>query len=104
MAVVRALLLSFFALFFAGCAQQVIAHQQTERDANKMVKILKDQGITWRNAIDGSTSGPLATKWNVQGWPTIYVIDATGKIRFKNVRDEEMEKAVMELLAEAKKR
>lgn len=45
MAVVRALLLSFFALFFAGCAQQVIAHQQTERDANKMVKILKDQGI-----------------------------------------------------------
>jgi hypothetical protein len=26
-------------------------------------KILADNGITWRNAIDGDTSGPWATKW-----------------------------------------
>ena len=33
------------AFLAVGCAQEVIAHQQTERDANKMVKILQDQGI-----------------------------------------------------------
>lgn len=62
--------------------------------------ILESNDITWRQAVDGSTEGPLATKWNVNGWPTIYVLDAKGVIRFKNVRDKEMEDAVMKLLAE----
>jgi hypothetical protein len=72
----------------------------SDGDAAAVKKILADQGITWRNAIDGSTEGPLATKWNVQGWPTIYVLDAKGTIRFKNVRDQAMEDAVNTLLAE----
>ena len=62
--------------------------------------ILESNDITWRQAVDGSTEGPLATKWNVNGWPTIYVLDAKGVIRYKNVRDKEMEEAVMKLLAE----
>ena len=65
-------------------------------------RIMAKEGITWRQAIDGSTSGPWATKWNIHGWPTIYVIDHKGVIRFKNVRDEEMTKAVETLLAELK--
>lgn len=70
--------------------------------ADKVRSILKEHQITWRQAIDGSTSGPLATRWNVQGWPTIYVVDAKGVIRFKDVREEEMDKAVDALLAEMK--
>ena len=65
-------------------------------------KILKEQGIAWRNVVDGSTSGPIATRWNVHGWPTIYVLDAAGRIRFRDLRDEALESAVMELLAETK--
>jgi hypothetical protein len=72
----------------------------SDGDADTVKKILKDRELTWRQAIDGSTSGPLATKWNVHSWPTIYVIDAKGVIRFKNVRGEAMDKAVDELLAE----
>ena len=68
--------------------------------ADKVKKILADNDITWRQAIDGSTSGPLATRWNVHGWPTIYVVDAKGVIRDRDVRDEAMEKSVMKLLAE----
>ena len=48
------------------------------------------------------TSGPISTRWNVSGWPTIYVIDAEGRIRFKNVRGEKMDAAVDELLKEMK--
>ena len=66
------------------------------------LQIFKENGITWRNAIDLSTSGPWATKWNVHGWPTIYVLDVEGRIRYRNVRGEKMEAAIMELLAEAK--
>jgi hypothetical protein len=44
----------------------------------------------------------LATRWNVSGWPTIYVVDAKGQIRYRDVRGEDMDKAVDTLLAELK--
>lgn len=74
----------------------------SDGDADDVKKILAERQITWRQAIDVDTGGPLATKWNVNGWPTIYVLDAKGVIRYRDVRDDEMEKAVMTLLAEAK--
>ena len=70
--------------------------------ADEVKKILARESITWRQAIDGDTSGPWATKWNVNGWPTIYVLDANGVIRYRDVRDQAMEDAVLELIAEAK--
>ena len=72
----------------------------SDGDAETVKKILKERELTWRQAIDESTSGPLATKWNVHGWPTIYVLDAKGVIRYKGVRGEAMDKAVDTLLAE----
>ncbi|MSR63901.1 MAG: TlpA family protein disulfide reductase [Planctomycetes bacterium] len=73
----------------------------SDGDAATVKKILADQNITWRQAIDEDTSGALATKWNVSGWPTIFVIDAKGVIRYRDVRDQDMEDAVKKLLAEA---
>ena len=67
--------------------------------AKDLKDILKKQEITWRQAVDGSTSGPLATKWNVHGWPTIYVLDEKGVIRYRDVRDDDMSEAVDKLLA-----
>jgi peroxiredoxin len=72
----------------------------SDGEAEKVKEILAKNEITWRNAIDVSTDGPLATQWNVSGWPTIYVIDARGVIRYRDVRDQAMEDAVMALLAE----
>lgn len=74
----------------------------SDGDADKVKKILKDQEITWRQSIEGSTRGPLPTKWNVKSWPTIYVVDAQGVIRYKNVREKAMDEAVDTLLAEMK--
>jgi hypothetical protein len=72
----------------------------SDGDAEKLKPILADNGISWRQAVDGSTSGPLATQWNVHGWPTIYILDHNGVIRFRDLRDAEMEAAVNTLLAE----
>jgi len=63
---------------------------------------LIEEGISWRQAMDEDTSGPLATAWNVSGWPTIYILDGEGRIRYRDLRDQAMEDAVMTLLAEAK--
>src|SRR5262245_55818638 len=76
-------------------------NSDTDRDALKET-LVKEQ-ITWPSFWDKSTDGPISSAWNVSGWPTIYVLDAKGVIRFRNVRGEAMDKAVDELLAEMEK-
>lgn len=74
----------------------------SDRDLEKIREIVKEKNITWRSFWNGpeGTGGPISTQWNVMGWPTIYVIDADGKIRFKNVRGPAMDDAITKLLAE----
>jgi hypothetical protein len=73
----------------------------SDRDPKeKLQERLKAEGITWRNAIQGSTSGPIPQKWNVHGWPTIYLLDAKGVIRHKNARGKQLEEAIEALVKE----
>lgn len=72
--------------------------------AEKYRDAIVRENITWPSFWDGGdTSGPIATKWGVRGWPTIYIIDHLGIIRDKNKRGEEMDEVVDRLLAEMKK-
>lgn len=61
-------------------------------------KVMTEQSITWRSFVNGDTRGPISTRWNVHGWPTIYVIDQKGVIRHKNLREKALEDAVVKLL------
>ena len=61
---------------------------------------MDSEHITWRSFMDGGTSGPIATAWGIHGWPSIFVIDAKGVIRYRDVRDHDMDKAVDQLLKE----
>ena len=64
---------------------------------------IEENNITWPSFWDGGDIyGPIATKWNVWGWPTIYIIDHEGIIRDKDKRGEEMVDVVDRLLAEMK--
>ncbi len=64
---------------------------------------IERENITWPSFWDGGdTSGPIATKWGVRGWPTIYIIDHEGIIRDKGKRGEAMDEVVDRLLAEMK--
>ena len=66
-------------------------------------KVVKDEKLTWRFWVDGD-SGPIIRKWNVRAFPTTYVLDHKGVIRYKNVHGEEMDRAIDKLLAEAEKK
>ena len=74
----------------------------SDRDKEKLAKRMAEENITWRSFWNGplGTSGPISTRWNVSGWPTIYVFDHKGVIRYKNVRGKAMDEAVDTLLAE----
>ena len=66
----------------------------------KVKAALKRENITWRSFWDGgSTGGPIARQYQVRGWPTIYIIDHMGIIRYKDVRGPAMDRAVEELVA-----
>ena len=45
----------------------------------------------------------IPSEWNIVGWPTIYILDAKGVIRYKGTRQEEMITAVKELLDEMRR-
>ena len=74
----------------------------SDRDLEKLRGRMQEENITWRSFWNGpkGTGGPISAKWNVHGWPTIYIIDSKGIIRAKDKRGEAMEKVVEELLAE----
>jgi hypothetical protein len=77
----------------------------SDPDRDELKPVLEEEQITWRSFWNGpeGTSGPISSRWNVRSWPTIYVLDHQGRIRFKGVRGEDMDAAVDQLLAEMKR-
>ena len=74
----------------------------SDRDLAKLRPRLEEENISWRSFWNGpkGTGGPISAKWGVSGWPTIYILDHKGVIRFKGLRGEKMDKAVDQLLKE----
>ena len=74
----------------------------SDQDFEQLQTAVKKKGITWRSFWNGEngTAGPISTQWSVTSWPTIYVVDAEGVIRFKQVRGDELDEAITTLLAE----
>ena len=73
----------------------------SDPDREKLKKRIKEENITWRSFYAGSTRGPIPTRWNVSGWPTIYVLDHKGVIRAKNVRGPQLEEWIEKLVKAA---
>ena len=73
----------------------------SDSDREQLKTTLEEERITWRSWWDqGSVTGPIQTQWNVTVRPTIYVLDGQGVVRFKDVKDQELNEAVDKLLAE----
>jgi thiol-disulfide isomerase/thioredoxin len=73
-------------------------------DANKeqVHKALEKNKITWRSFWCGEKTvfGPIPTAWNVNGWPTVYVLDEKGIIRSKQAMGQSLDKVLAKLVAE----
>ncbi len=72
----------------------------TDADVETLKTSIATGEITWRCWWDGGKMGPITTRWGISGFPSIFVLDKSGVIRFKDVRGEEMDKAVASLLRE----
>jgi thiol-disulfide isomerase/thioredoxin len=70
----------------------------TDGDRETLRKSIQSGEITWRCWWDGSPEGPICRNWNVTLFPTIYMLDGGGAIRFKNVHGPSLDEAVKKLL------
>jgi hypothetical protein len=80
----------------------------SDRDREALKPVLEKEKITWRSFWNGEqgTGGPISAAWNVQGWPTLYVIDHKGVIRHKYLGspgDEVLDGVIEKLVQEAEK-
>jgi peroxiredoxin len=63
---------------------------------------VEEKTITWPVWWDGRVRpGPLATRWNVSGWPEVFVLDHQGIIRYRELRGDELSLAVAQLVEAA---
>jgi hypothetical protein len=74
----------------------------SDKDLESIRNTTKEKSITWRSFWNGElgTKGPISTEWCVTGWPTTYLIDKDGVIRYKNVRGGSLDKALEKLMEE----
>ena len=73
----------------------------TDEDVETLKKSIASGKITWRCWWDGGRTGPITSRWGILGFPSFFVLDKAGVIRFKDVRFEDLERAVASLLDEA---
>ncbi len=80
----------------------------SDRDKTSLKKRIEEEKITWRSFWNGpqGTGGPISKEWNVSGWPTLYILDQKGVIRYKSVGSNEkaMDKILHELLEGSSKK
>jgi thiol-disulfide isomerase/thioredoxin len=70
------------------------------RDAARRVKTA--ERLTFASFWDPPTAenrdGAIAGAWRVRGWPSLFVLDGNGVIQFVDVREEDLLKAVKQVL------
>jgi len=73
----------------------------TDASAETLRQSIAKGEIRWRCWWDGGMTGPITTRWGISQFPTIFVLDRTGVIRFKDIRGDDLDRAVTTLLDEA---
>ena len=77
----------------------VLVSISADEEKQDLVDFLKKEPMPWTHWWNGNSSG-IVEDWNVEGFPTIFILDAKGVIRYRDLRGEKMEKAVEGLLEE----
>jgi hypothetical protein len=83
----------------------VLLGVNSDKDLAELKKVMEKEKITWRSFWNGgSTQGRISSRWDIEGWPTLFLIDAKGVLRHKHigspgekVLDDEIDKLIAEV-------
>jgi S1-C subfamily serine protease/thiol-disulfide isomerase/thioredoxin len=65
---------------------------------NTIQSLIDDKTVTWQNWIDGP-EGPIAKEWHIESYPTTFLLDDQGVIRFRDLRGPILAQMVKSLIA-----
>ncbi len=72
-----------------------------DKNRESWLQAIKDDGLKWQHVSEiKGWSDPIAKMYGVMSIPQTFIIDAKGVIRAKNLRRQELEKKIVELLNE----
>ena len=74
-----------------------------DENREDLKKTRESNRMSWRSFIDGRL-GPISRERNIKYFPTVFVLDDKGVIRYKGVRGRAMDEAVERLLGEMSKK
>jgi peroxiredoxin len=73
-----------------------------DSDRAALDRYIKSYNVTWPQYFDGKGwQNGVAEMYKVRSIPATYLIDKQGKIRYRSLRGDELERAVERLLAES---
>ena len=72
----------------------------TDDEVSRAQTAVKENNLNWRSWYDGG-GGPIVESYRISSFPTIFLVDHNGVIRFKNLRGQPLELAIEMLVAEA---
>ena len=75
-------------------------------DAKKLKDVMDKEQLNWRSFADTGSAGrgPICTKWNLVGTPTLFILDHNGVIRHKwlgSPGEKKIDEAIEKLIKEA---
>jgi peroxiredoxin len=72
----------------------------TDKTRETLKKSITAGEVTWRCWWDGEPGGAICTSWGVEVFPTVYILDHRGAIRYKGQGRKTLREAVETLLKE----
>lgn len=73
----------------------------SDADRQEVKQLMAEQGLSCRCWWDGGApGGPIAARYGVEAWPTVYVLDGQGVIRYAQVHGPNLDQAIDTLLQE----
>jgi hypothetical protein len=86
----------------------VLIGVNSDKDRAALKKVLDKEKISWRSFWNGGgRQGRISSRWEIEGWPTLFLIDAKGVIRYQHVGspgEKELDEELDELIAEGEKK
>ncbi|QDS99270.1 TlpA family protein disulfide reductase [Adhaeretor mobilis] len=73
----------------------------SDKDVAEARKTAKEENLTWRSFWNGkaATRGQISNKWQVQSWPTTFILDAEGRIHYVGRGGDKADATIVKLLA-----
>lgn len=80
----------------------VIIGVNNDDDISMIRETVKEKNLTWRSFWNGPSdaSSSIAERWCISSWPTTFLIDANGVIRYREIYGERLDRAIESLLKE----